>query len=173
MKYGIIGLIALLLSCATLGSKTRIFDDVRVKKINTIGLITKRFDQPRNIHHKIIKESFTRTLIEGLENRNLFTIILLDTLENENLNVESYSTTVPMDALLVAEWRLAKPNKMVTDAKVQLSLLDKDTKEVLLTSSHSTKFGNTYWSAPYLPRTLLDATDAALNTMEKKIRLRR
>lgn len=160
------------MSCAAFGSRTTVYNEAEIRNIRTIGLITKRFDQPRNNYHKIIKESFTRTLLNGLERKNLFKIVLLDTMENEGFDINSYVIDAPIDAILVAEWKLAKPYNMVTDSKVQLSLFDKETKEILLTSSHSTKFGNSYWLTPYLPRTLLDATEAALNTMEKGIKSR-
>jgi hypothetical protein len=62
---------------------------------------------------------------------------------------------------------------MVTDSQVQLSLIDNQTREVLLISSHGTKFGNSYMWTPSLPRTLLDATEGALNTMEKNIKSKR
>jgi hypothetical protein len=172
MKNVIVVVSIFLVSCAALGSKTRISNDVKVREIRTVGLITKRSDQPRNRYHQIIKESFTRTLIAELEKKNLFKVVVLDTMENEKLNVESYVTEAPVDALLLAEWKLTNPNNMVTDSKVQLTLLDKETKEILLTSSHGTKFGNSYWSTPTLPKTLLDATEGALNTMEKHIRSR-
>jgi hypothetical protein len=170
MKYGIIGLTVFLTACAALGSKTKIYNDTKIKEIKTVGLITKRFEQPRNPYHKIIKESFTRTLIAELEKKNLFKIVLLDTMENEKLNIKSYVTDTSIDALLLAEWKLSSPYNMVTDSKVKLSLLDKATKEVLLISSHSTKFGNSYWLTPSLPRTLLDATEGALNAMKKNIK---
>lgn len=170
MKYGIIGLSILLMSCAALGSKTKIYDYRKIDNIRTVGLITKRFDQPRNPYHKIIKESFTRTLMEELEKKNLFKVVVLDTTENEKLNIKSYVTDATVDALLVANWKLINPYNMVTDSKVQLSLLDKETKEVLLVSSHGTKFGNSYWMTPSLPKTLLDATEGAINSMEKNIK---
>lgn len=170
MKYGIIGLSILLMSCAALGSKTNIYNDRKIDKIKTVGLITKRFDQPRNPYHKIIKESFTRTLTEELEKKNLFKVIVLDTMENEKLNIQTYVTDATVDALLIADWKLINPNNMVTDSKVQLSLVDKETKEVLLVSSHGTKFGNSYWMTPLLPKTLLDATEGAINSMEKNIK---
>lgn len=170
MKYGIIGLTIFLMSCAALGSRTRIYNARKIDGIKTVGLITKRFDQPRNTYHKIIKESFTKTLIEGLEKKCLFKIVVLDTMENEKLDIKSYVTNEAVDALLVADWKLINPYSMVTDSKVQLSILDKETKEVLLFSSHGTKFGNSYWMTPLLPTTLLDATEGALNTMEKNIK---
>jgi len=173
MRYAIIGLLAIsLVSCAALGSRTKVYNDTKIKNIKTIGLVTKRFDQPRNPYHKIIKESFTRTLIEGLEKEHLFKVIVLDTMENENLNINSYATDNPIDALLIAEWKLANPHNMVTDSKVKLSLLDKESKEILLISSHGTKFGNSYWLTPSLPRTLLDATEGALKTMGKNFKTR-
>ena len=174
MKYAIVGLLAFfLMSCAALGSRTKVYNKTKIKNIRTIGLVTKRFDQPRNPYHKIIKESFTRTLIEGLEKEHLFKVIVLDTMENEKLNINSYVTDTPIDALLVAEWKLANPYNMVTDSKVKLSLIDKESKEVLLISSHGTKFGNSYWLTPSLPRTLLDATEGALKTMGKNIKTKR
>lgn len=171
MKYVIVVLLAfLLMSCAALGSRTKVYNETKIMSIKTIGLVTKRFDQPKNPYHKIIKESFTRTLIEGLEKKHLFKIIVLDTMENEKLNISSYLTDAPIDALLIAEWKLADPYNMVTDSKVKLSLLDKGSKEVILISSHGTKFGNSYWLTPSLPRTLLDATEGALKTMRKNIK---
>jgi hypothetical protein len=58
---------------------------------------------------------------------------------------------------------------MVTDSNVKLSLIDRKTNDLLMVSSHGTKFENSYWMTPVLPRTLLDATDGALNAMEKKL----
>jgi len=170
MKYIIIGLSVCLMSCAALGSKTRVYNDKKIGDIKTVGLITKRFDQPRNPYHKIIKESFTQTLLERLDKTGMFKIIVLDTMENENLNIKSYMTDARVDALLIADWKLINPNNMFTDSKVQLTLLDKETKEVVMISSHGTKFGNTYWMNPSLPKTLLDATEGAINSMEKNIK---
>jgi len=173
MKYGIVGLTIVLMSCAALGSRTRIYNRIKIDNIKTVGLITKRFDQQRNPYHKIIKESFTRTLIQELEKKNLFKIIVLDTMENEKLDIKSYVTEAAVDALLVADWKLGNPNRMVTDSKVRLSLMDKETKEVLLVSSHGTKLGNSYWLTPSLPRTLLDATEGAVKSMAKNIKSKR
>ena len=170
MKYLVIGLSICLMSCAALGSKTKIYNDRQIGDIKTVGLITKRFDQPRNSYHKIIKESFTKTLLAGLDKTWMFKIVVLDTMENENLNIKSYVTDATVDALLIADWKLINPNSMVTDSKVQLTLLDKETKEVLMVSSHGTKFGNSYWMTPLLPKTLLDATEGAINSMEKNIK---
>jgi hypothetical protein len=111
--------------------------------------------------------------MEKLEKKDLFKVVVLDTMENEKLNIKSYVTDAAVDALLVADWKLINPYNVVTDAKVQLTLLDKETKEVLLVSSHGTKFGNSYWMTPSLPKTLLDATEGALNTMEKNIKSRK
>ena len=173
MKYAIIGLTILFMSCSVLGSKIRVYNEAGIKNIKTVGVITKRFNQPRNPYHKIIKEAFTRTLLEELEKKKLFTIIILDTMENENLNIESFMADTRIDAVLLAEWRLGNPYNMVTDSKVKLSLLDKRTKEILLTSSHGTKLGNSYWLTPSLPRTLLDATEGAIKTMDKNIKAKR
>lgn len=161
------------MSCAALGSKTKIYNDRQIGDIKTVGLITKRFDQPKNPYHKIIKESFTKTLLEGLDKTGMFKIVVLDTMENENLNIKSYVTDATVDALLIADWKLISPKKMVTDSKVQLTLLDKETKEVLMVSSHGTKFGNSYWMTPSLPKTLLDAIEGAIYSMEKKIKLKK
>ncbi|MCR6639874.1 MAG: hypothetical protein NVV82_13065 [Sporocytophaga sp.] len=158
------------MSCAALGSRTKVYDSGKARDIKTVGLITKRFDQPRNPYHKIIKEAFTRTLIEELEKKGLFEVVILDTMENEKLIIKSYVTNEPVDALLVADWKLNNPNNMVTDSKVQLTLLDKETKEVLLISRHGTQFGNLYEMTPALPKTLLDATEGAINSMEKNIK---
>lgn len=173
MKYLVIGLSIWLMSCAALGSKTKIYNDRQIGDIKTVGLITKRFDQPKNPYHKIIKESFTKTLLEGLDKTGMFKIVVLDTMENENLNIKSYVTDATVDALLIADWKLISPKKMVTDSKVQLTLLDKETKEVLMVSSHGTKFGNSYWMTPSLPKTLLDAIEGAIYSMEKKIKLKK
>lgn len=170
MKYIVTGLSICLMSCAALGSRTKIYNERQIGNIQTVGLITKRFDQPRNPYHKIIKESFTKTLLERLDNTRMFTIVVLDTMENENLNVKSYVTNATVDALLIAEWKLINPHNMVTDSRVQLTLLDKETKEVLMVSSHGTKLGNSYWMTPSLPKTLLDATEGAVNSMEKNIK---
>jgi len=170
MKYGIIGFTIVLMSCAALGSKTKVYNDTKVKSIKTVGLITKRYDQPRNGFHKIVKESFTRTLIAELDRAGLFRVVVLDTMENERLNIKSYETDKPVDALLIAEWKLTQPYSIITDSKVSLSMVDKNTKELLLHSSHGTKFGNSYWMMPSLPGTLLDATKGAVKTMEKNIR---
>jgi hypothetical protein len=172
MKYGIIGLTILLMSCAALGSRTKVYNGTKVRGVKTIGLVTKRFDQPRNPYHKIIKESFTRALIKDLEKKNLFKVIVLDTMENETLDINSYMTEAPVDALLLAEWKLNRPNSLVTDANVQLSLLDRKTKEVLLISRHGTKFGNSYWLTPAVPATLLDAAEGAVKSMNKYIKSR-
>lgn len=173
MKYIVIGLSICLMSCAALGSKTKIYNDKQIADIKTVGLITKRFDQPRNPYHKIIKESFTKALLDGLDKTGMFKIVVLDTMENENLNVKSYVTDATVDALLIADWKLINPYNMVTDSRVQLTLLDKEAKEVLMVSSHGTKFGNSYWMTPSLPKTLLDATEGAINSMEKKIKLKK
>jgi hypothetical protein len=89
------------------------------------------------------------------------------------LNIQTYTTPAPVDALLVAEWRLMYPFSMITDARVELSLVDKTTKEVLLVSRHGTKFGNSYMMTPALPATVLDATEGAVNTMAKKVKRNR
>ena len=172
MRYVIWGFTILFMSCATLGSRTRIYNEGKVQNIKTIGLITKHFNQPRNPYHKIIKESFTRALISELETKNLFKVVILDTMENEQLNINSYVTDAPIDALLLAEWKLAIPQSMVSDAKVKISLLDKETKELLLISKHGTKFGNSYWRVPALPKTLIDAVNGSVATLEKNIRLK-
>jgi len=173
MKYTLIGTLIMLMSCAPLGSKTKIYNDTRIKDIQTVGLITKSLDERRNPYHTIIKEAFTRTLIEGLEKKNLFRVIILDTMENEKLEIKTYTAVAAVDALLLAEWDLAHPNNMVSDAKVKLSLLDKETKEVFLISKHNTLFGNSYWMIPILPKTLIDATEGALRTFAKNINSRK
>ncbi len=170
MKYLITAISIFAMSCAALGSKTRIYNETRIRNIKSVGLVTKRNDQPRNRYHHLVKESFTKALIEGLEKKDLFTVVVLDTMENERLDIKSYVTDATVDALLVAEWKLANPASMVTDSSVKLSLMDKDTKELLAVSTHGTKFGNSYTWTPSLPRTLLDATEGALNSMEKNIK---
>lgn len=168
--YGLFGLVLFLAGCAALGSKTKVYNTTLVQEIKTVGLITKRYEQPRNHYHEIIKASFTRDLMERLNQKNLFNVVVLDTMENEGLDVKSYRTDAQVDALLVAEWKLSNPQSMVTDAKVQLSLVNRETKEPLIVSSHGTKFGNSYWWTPALPKTLFDATEGALNALEKKFK---
>jgi len=170
MKYLLGVMVIILGSCAALGSKSKVYDKGRAGNIKTVGLLTKRSDQLRSHYHKIVKEAFTRTLMDGLEERNLFDVTVLDTMENEKLDVKTYATDAQVDALLVAEWKLAYPHQMVTDASVQLSIIDLKTREVLLTSRHGTKFGNSYGLTPHLPKTLLDATDGALKAMEKTLK---
>jgi hypothetical protein len=170
MKYGIIGLTIFLTSCAALGSRTKVYDEAKARSIKTVGLITKQYKQPRSPYHKIIKEAFTRALIAKLERENLFNVVILDTLENEGLNIQTYATQAPVDVLLVAEWRLINPFFMDTDSRVELSLVDKVTREVVLVSRHGTKLGNTYRQTPFLPATLLDATEGAVNSMAKKLK---
>lgn len=173
MKYAFIGLAILFMSCAALGSKTKVYNENKIRDVKTVGLVTKRFDQPRNPHHKIIKESFTKAMIEGLEKKNLFKVVVLDTMENEKMNIKTYETNSLIDAVLFAEWKLASPYSRATDCKVQLSLVDKKTKEVLLFSRHGTKLGNSYWLVPPLPGPLLDATEGALNALEKSMKSKR
>jgi hypothetical protein len=161
--------LGLLVSCATLGSKTTIYDHSRLNDIKTIGIITKRFSQPKNSYHQLVKESFTKALLEGIREREMFKIIILDTTENENLNLLEFSIPENVDAILLAEWKLANPGSMVSNARVNLSIIDKQNKKVILTSSHGTNLGNSYWWTPALPKTLLDAVEGALNTMNKKL----
>jgi hypothetical protein len=170
MKYFLIAIAVVLGSCAALGSRSKVYDRTKAGSVRTVGVLTKRVDQPRSHYHKIVKESFTRALIDGLEKGGLFEVTVLDTMENEKLDVKSYVTDVPLDALLIAEWKLDRPASMVTDARVQLSLIDNRTGQVLLTCSHGTKFGNSYWSTPHLPKTLLDAIEGALRRMEKTMK---
>ena len=170
MKYGLLCLTVFLVGCAALGSKTTIHNNARVKEIRTVGLITKRFNQPRNSYHELIKARFTRDLMERLNQKNLFNVVVLDTMENEGLDIKSYKTDAQIDAFLVAEWKLSHPQSVVSDAKVQLSLVDNETKELLIVSSHGTKFGNSYWWTPALPKTLLDATEGSLNALEKNLK---
>lgn len=157
-------------SCATLGSKTHIYNLSELDKIKTVGLITRRSDQPRNIYHKMIKEAFTSNLIQKLTESYLFNIVILDTMENETLNINTLQTSENVDAYLLVDWKLRFPENYTSDAKVELSLLTKDSKELILMSSHNTSFGNSYWRTPILPKTLLDATDDAITTMTKHIK---
>lgn len=173
MKFVLMALSICLMSCAAIGSRTKIYNPQQISNIKTVGLITKRFEQQRNPYHKIIKEAFTRTLLEELGKTMMFKIVVLDTMENEKLNVENYETDAEVDALLLAEWKLIDPNNMITDSKVQLTLLNKKTKEILMVSSHGTKFGNSYWMTPLLPKTLLDATEGAIKSMNKKSKARK
>jgi hypothetical protein len=171
MKNLIIVLSVFLMSCATLGSMSKIYNDAKVHSVKTVGLITKRFDQPRNPFHRKVKETFTRTLITELEKRDLFKIVLLDTMENENFSADTYVTDASVDALLIAEWKLNTPHYVASNASVKLSLLDKETKEVLITARHGTLLGTSYWRTPTASITIFDATVGAMNAMEKRIKL--
>ncbi len=157
-------------SCVAFGSKTYVYNSYKLDKIKSIGLITKRADQPRNLYHNLIKAAFTNNLIQKLSEANLFRVVILDTMENETFNIDSFHTNENVDALLLAEWKLRYPEQNISDSKVELYLIDKDSKEVILKSSHNSNFGNSYWRTPLLPRTLLDATDDAIATLANHIR---
>lgn len=171
-------ILAFLYSCAPLGSRTKIYNDFDFKQENNYAVLT--FSDNENIPDKfnnIIDSAFQITIENRLDSLKInYKFFISSLLDFEKVKEENFSDIkidseifYGFDYLLICIRKIRKPLGLHADSDVKLYIISKDRK-LFIKSKHNTDLGNSYWLNPPLPQTLIDATNGAFNSLEKKLK---
>jgi hypothetical protein len=176
-----LSLSALLIGCATLGSKTLYKSDTSTR-INTIGFTTLDGD---SVVSKIFSETsnvFEKTVFETFHDYRLYDIKPIDTqlsiVNSDTSKIAKICQENNLDALVVSRLTFIHTTYSVDfipvaknyDTEVTMKLFDKSGK-LIVAVSHNTYKGNSYMTAPTARRTIHDGTEGAIRKMVKELGL--
>lgn len=176
------GLFLLLLTgCASLGTKTLYRSNTkpaisRVGYANLDGeaIVTKLFPQTNKIYRRTLNETFSSYNInEVLAAGREFSISTPDTTSVRKVCMEK-----GLDAILVTRIKFIRMTYTVYfvpvsnnwDTEVEMKLFD-NTGALLLSVTHNTVKGNSYFAKPTADRTIHDGIEGALTRIAKELGL--
>jgi hypothetical protein len=168
-KLTIIAASFLLTSCALLGSRSKVHH--RPGELRHVAVVITQDivinDGWKEAEHLL----FTKTLAEELMDKKLFRFTILNkrlppyAFDDVSTSQLSEDLKGKYDAYL-----LCQPIAKRGNYKVALRLIQSDPSKMLIETSHSTAFGNSYWMPQPMEAVLIDATRGALDLLEHRMK---